>query len=67
MHGQPNFLKIYDCTCKEAITIDHILFHCKDLESIHKLVNVKSIEEMNFQTWLTISQTLLDLPIARYL
>ena len=42
-------------------------FHCKDLESIHKLVNVKSIEEMNFQTWLTISQTLLDLPIAPYL
>ena len=61
------FCKDIYCTCKEAITIDHILFHCKDLESIHKLVNVKSIEEMNFQTWLTISQTILDLPIAQYL
>ena len=56
-----------NCTCQEKITIDHIIFHCKDLKNIHEMIQVKNVSEISFKNWLEISETLLQYPIEQYL
>ena len=55
------------CTCNEKITLNHIMFHCRNLTQLQKLVNVKDTSEIDFKTWLNISVAIMDTTIEQYL
>ena len=61
------YCKEIQCTCKEKITIEHIVFHCKDLKDVHQLIKVQRINDIDFNLWLQISEALISKPIEQFL
>ena len=61
------FCKDIFCSCKEMITLDHVIFNCKDFEHLRELIKVSNIKEIELKEWVNISIAIIETPIEQYL
>ena len=61
------FCKDIFCSCKEIITLDHVIFNCKDFEHLRELIKVSNIKEIELKEWVNISIAIIETSIEQYL